>query len=319
MSNKEVTILVTGCLGFIGSHFTEHCIKIGWNVIGIDSCTYAADQSMIDVFKQNKNFLFLKQKIEDLKKIPSCDFIANFAAESHVENSIGDSDCFIKSNIEGTQNLLKLINQKPKNSNFRPKLIHISTDEVYGDIDDGEFFENDILNPSNPYSASKASADMLVMAWSRTHGVKYNIIRPTNNYGMRQHYEKLIPLCVRNLKRGKKIFAHNNGEPYRNWLHVEDTVSGIMTVIRSGEDNEIYNIAGGYEQKNIDTIRKIIKEFDENIKEDEVISFDEDRVGQDTRYAVNDDKLRNLGWAPQKNFDEELPKIVKSFKENFRW
>jgi dTDP-glucose 4,6-dehydratase len=236
-----------------------------------------------------------------------------------VENSIGSSDSFIMANVLGVQNLLKLILQKPKNSNFRPKLIHISTDEVYGDTDDGEFFETDILNPSNPYSASKAAGDMLVMAWGRTHGVSYNIIRPTNNYGIRQHYEKLIPLCVRNLKRGAKIFAHNNGEPYRNWLHVDDTVRGIFTIMEIGGENEVYNIAGGCEQRNIDVIKKIIKSFDKSLDPDDIISFSEDRLGQDTRYAVNDDKLRALGWSPEALFDEELEGVVKSFAETFRW
>ena len=199
-------------------------------------------------------------------------------------------------------------------------MFHISTDEVYGDIEDGEHTEKSVLNPSNPYSASKASADMLITAWARTYDVDYVILRPTNNYGPGQYPEKLIPISVKNLLRGKKIKLHNQGEPVRNWLHAEDTVSAVFKIIDSGGINQIYNVAGGFEQKNLDTVRKIIKSYfgtDENFEK--YIDFSPVRVGQDVRYAINDNKLRNLGWKPEKKFDEELDKVVKELKENWRW
>ena len=158
---------------------------------------------------------------------------------------------------------------KPANCNDRPILFHISTDEVYGDIDEGAHIETDLLKPSNPYAASKAAADMLINAWARTYGVDYLIHRPTNNYGIGQYPEKLIPLAVKNLVRGKKIRLHNEGTPIRNWLHADDTAEAVMTIIDSGKVNEIYNCAGGFEQANIDTVKKIIKAFNKNQKKKE--------------------------------------------------
>ncbi len=314
----EKVIIITGCLGFIGSHFTELCLKNGWWVIGIDKCTYASNTYLIDEFKKNERFSFIKSDIKDLEYLPESDYIVNFAAESHVENSIIDSGHFMNSNILGVKNLLELVRLKPINSSYRPIFIQISTDEVYGDIKSGSHLETDILTPSNPYSASKAAADMLVMAWARTYDLKYIMMRPTNNYGPRQFPEKLIPVAIRNLRRGLKTKLHNGGEPIRNWLHAEDTSSAIMTVINSKVENEIYNIAGGFEQSNKETVRKIIKEFNGSEDWEQYVDFGYTRAGQDVRYSLCDDKLRNLGWKPQKIFDHELKSIVKHYKDNFR-
>jgi len=198
--------------------------------------------------------------------------------------------------------------------------LHISTDEVYGDIIEGHHTETDLLHPSNPYSAAKASADMLVMAWSRTYDIEYMIARPTNNYGIRQYPEKLIPLCVKNLLRGRKISLHNNGTPVRNWLHADDTANAILTLIEKGQVNEIYNIAGDFEQQNKETVRKIIKSFYDTDKDwEKHIDYSYSRVGQDLRYALDDTKIKSLGWRPEKNFDEEIKHITKWYKENFIW
>jgi dTDP-glucose 4,6-dehydratase len=313
------TVCVTGCLGFIGSHFVEACLEKGWRVIGVDKCTYAANLEMIDIFEESQNFLFIKDDIADIKYIPECDYIVNFAAESHVENSIIDSESFIRSNIYGVKNLLDLVVSKPINSAYRPVFVQISTDEVYGDIEDGSHVEDDILHPSNPYSASKAAADMLIFAWSRTFGIKYNIIRPTNNYGIRQFPEKLIPITIRNLMKGRKTKLHNGGEPIRNWLHASDTASGVIAVIESGEENSIYNIAGGFEQKNIDTVRSIIESFDNSLDAEDCIDFGHNRLGQDVRYSLDDRKLRSLGWKPKIMFCEEIEKIVKFYSDSDRW
>ena len=249
-----------------------------------------------------------------------CDYVINVAAESHVGNSIIDSKEFISSNVVGVQNLLDLIRHKPENCAQRPVFLHFSTDEVYGDVLTGEHTEQDILKPSNPYSASKAAADMLVLAWARTYDIKYNIIRPTNNYGIGQYPEKLIPLAIKNLQRGKKIRLHNGGTPVRNWLHAADTAAAVIAIVENGEINEIYNVAGGFEQKNIETVLKIIDNFyDEDYVWNDHVDFSYSREGQDVRYALNDDKLRDIGWEPKRKFDEEIAKIVDHYKGSFIW
>ena len=191
----------------MGSYITRRCLERGW----------------ID-----------KIDIKDIKNLYDCDYVINFAAESHVGNSIINSDCFMDTNVLGVKNLLDLIRHKPTNCNGRPILFHVSTDEVYGDIVDGEHTESDLLRPSNPYSAAKASGDMLINAWSRTYGIKYIILRPTNNYGTGQYPEKLIPLTVKSLVRGKKINLHDRGMPIRNWLHADDTASAVLSIVDSG-------------------------------------------------------------------------------------
>ncbi len=313
-------VAITGCLGLIGSHVTRKCLSLGWMVYGIDNCSYAANLDLIDEFSKYDNFTFVKKDIATLNYLPDCDYVINIAAESHVGNSIVDSSDFIGTNINGVKNLLDLIRKKPSNVTQRPIFFHFSTDEVYGDIEKGEHLEIDILNPSNPYSASKAAADMLVKAWSRTYGVEYIILRPTNNYGTHQYPEKLIPLSVKLLTRGKKIRLHDGGEPIRNWLHAEDTANAVITIIESNKKNEIYNVAGGFEQKNKVTVEKIVNSYFKDQRDYlNYVNLGYKRQGQDVRYALNDDKLRNIGWRPQKLFDEEIPKLVDFYANNFKW
>ena len=315
-------VTVTGCLGLIGSHITKRCLDLGWKVYGIDSLTYAANLPFLSKFEKNENFKFIKKDIADLDFLPDCDYVINTAAESHVGNSIVNSDNFIQSNVVGVKNLLDLIKKKPKNVVDPPVLLHFSTDEVYGDIKEGHHKEDTILNPSNPYSASKAAADMLVLAWARTYQVKYVIVRPTNNYGKGQYPEKLIPVTVKNLLRNKKLRLHNKGEPIRNWLHADDTASAIIKIIKSGKTNEIYNISGGFEQKNKETFKKIYKSFFGILSEkgwQNHVDLEHVRQGQDIRYALDDKKIRDLGWKPERDFDQEIQKIVKFYKKNFRW
>jgi dTDP-glucose 4,6-dehydratase len=313
-------VVVTGCLGFIGTHVTRKCLQKGWRVLGVDKCTYVSNIHLLKEFENNPNFTFIRKDICDLNGLPDCDYVINLAAESHVGNSIIDSGEFISSNIMGVKRILDIIRAKPDNVGERPVLIHFSTDEVYGDIVEGEHFETDLLHPSNPYSAAKAAADMLIFAWGRTYGIPYNILRPTNNYGEHQYHEKLIPISVRCLQRGKKIRLHDEGEPIRTWLHADDTAEAVISVIEKGTRNEIYNISGGFEQKNKDTVRQIIENFyGPQIDWNAYVDFGYRRKGQDVRYSVNDQKIRDLGWNPIKVFSEEIPKIVKSYKNNFRW
>jgi dTDP-glucose 4,6-dehydratase len=313
-------VVITGCLGLIGSHVTRQCLEKGWKVYGIDKCTYAANEEFLVEFVLSPNFTFIKEDIATLKQLPDCDYVINVAAESHVGNSIVDSTDFITSNVMGVKNLLDLIRQKQQNVSERPVFFHFSTDEVYGDIAKGAHVETDILKPSNPYSASKAAADMLVMAWGRTYGLKYLILRPTNNYGIGQYPEKLIPVTVKLLMRGKKIKLHDEGEPIRNWLHADDTATAVTTLVNAGMNVGIYNVAGGFEQKNIDTVSKVLEcYFGEKRDWEPYLDLSFAREGQDVRYALNDDKLRSLGWRPRKSFDKEINHIVEHYKNNFKW
>ena len=324
-SNDRKVVYVTGCLGFIGSYITRKCLERNWYVKGVDKITYAANSNLLDEFNEYDNFSFVNHDINDLKFLYDCDYVINTAAETHVGNSIASSDAFVKSNIDGVHNLLELIRNHRGENAKKPILLHFSTDEVYGDITEGHHSESDLLKPSNPYSATKAAADMLITAWGRTYKIPYIIVRPTNNYGIGQYVEKLIPKAIKCLNLGRKIPLHNNGDPYRNWLHAEDTADAIMTIIDNGDKcvGEIYNIAGGFEQRNIDTVEKIIeKYFDRSFENSEFfhyIDFTVTRPGQDVRYSLDDSKLRKLGWQPKKKFDPELSDIVHYYMSKFIW
>ena len=313
-------VYVTGCLGFIGSYVTKTCLDLGWYVKGVDKITYAANKDLLTQFKKYPNFSFVNCDINDLKFLYDCDYVINTAAETHVGNSIANSDDFVHSNINGVHNLLELIKNHRGENISKPTLLHFSTDEVYGDIEEGEHIETDLLKPSNPYSATKAAADMLVMAWGRTYGLPYIIVRPTNNYGIGQYVEKLIPKTCKYLKLGRKVPLHNGGTPIRNWLHAQDTADAIITIINAGVKNEIYNICGGFEQNNLETVKKICILDNKNLEElDNYIDFSCVRPGQDVRYALNDSKLQRLGWKPKKEFDNELSPIVQHYRTKFVW
>jgi dTDP-glucose 4,6-dehydratase len=314
-------VYITGCLGFIGSYVTRACLEQGWYVYGIDSCTYASNIKFLDEFTKNTKFTFEKIDICDVKRLVDCDFFINTAAETHVDNSIRKSDDFLHSNVVGVHNILELLKNYKKEGFVLPTFIHFSTDEVYGDISDGAHIESDLLKPSNPYSATKAAADQLITAWSRTYDLPYVIVRPTNNYGCGQYVEKLIPKTCKFLSLNRKIPLHNNGTPIRNWLHAKDTARAVVKIIESNSKNEIFNIAGGFEQSNLDTVYKIIEEFYPNTNHNyfDYINFDVHRPGQDVRYALDDSKIRLLGWEPKCKFDEEIKTIVQYYKETFMW
>ena len=296
-------VYVTGCLGFIGVHVTRQCLEQGWYVIGVDKGTYASNFDFLDEFQKYSTFKFIHKDINDLDRLYDCDYIINTAAETHVDNSIMSSDVFIRSNINGVHRLLELIRQQPVHR--QPTLLHFSTDEVYGDIDSGAHAETDLLKPSNPYSASKAAADMLVLAWARTFGIKYVIVRPTNNYGIGQYVEKLIPKSVKFLELGKLIDLHNHGSPVRTWLHASDTAQAVLEIINNGVQNSIFNISGNIELPNYQVIQKILSfYFDKNMEECwEEYVMDSQRQGQDVRYSIDDSKLKLLGWKPKAEFD----------------
>lgn len=309
-------VYVTGCLGFIGSHVTRECLEQGWYVKGIDKETYASNKKLLDEFNTYNNFCYEKIDINDLQSIGDCDYFINTAAETHVDNSIIKNDIFIKSNVNGVHNILELLRVKKEKI---PILLHFSTDEVYGDIVEGSHTEQSLLKPSNPYSASKAAADQLILAWNRTYGIPYIIVRPTNNYGIGQYTEKLIPKAIKYLQLGRKIPLHDKGLPKRIWLNVQDTANAVVHIIKSQTFNKIYNISGNLELQNIDVIKLIISNYDSNLKLEDCIDFSYNRVGHDVRYSIDDSLLKSLGWSCSKIFEQEIKKIVIKEKDTFKW
>jgi dTDP-glucose 4,6-dehydratase len=285
--------------------------KDTWTIIGIDKQSYAS----CPLHMGPANF-YIKD-INDMNHLPDADVIFHFAAESHVGHSIKDSKEFTRSNVLGTQNLLEMVREK--NPEDRPLFFHVSTDEVYGDIKYGFFNESDILNPSNPYAASKAAAEHFVRSYARTYGIQYKMIRPTNMYGPGQYHEKLIPLAVKRLNEYKKIQIHDKGTPVRTWLHVQDCCDAIMRIYYAGVINQVYNCSGGFEQSNMETVSQILLAYfpNQHISDllEKHIDFSYSRPGQDFRYALNDFALHSLGWEPRKYFKREIKNIVSSLKK----
>ena len=287
-------VTVTGGRGFIGSHFVESALEKGWKVYDIDKMGYASHRSL--PWDKNKNYTLTHGNIANIRHLPTCDIVVNFAAESHVDNSITNCAPFIESNVIGVHNLLELIRTKPKYK--RPTFFHISTDEVYGDIMEGAFKETDKLNPSNPYSATKACSEMLINSYHRTYGLRYVISRSGNNYGSRQYEEKLVAKAVSCLKDGAKIPLHGDGSYIRDWTHVKDNIDGIMSIIDKGIVDECFNIAANNHFTNKEVALAVIKKFNKTEKE---IEYVEDRWGQDIRYSVDTSKIKQAtGWKPQR-------------------
>lgn len=307
-----MTILVTGGAGFIGSNFLHHLVSVtDEQIICIDKLTYAADWHNIpgevpfytaDISSQSScDEIFSKNKIKT---------IFHFAAESHVDNSIKDCSPFIHTNISGTVNLLNLSLKYDVE-----KFIHISTDEVYGSIDQGSFTENTNYNPRNPYSASKAASDHFVMAYHNTYGLPVNITNCSNNYGPRQYKEKLIPQTILNILNNKKIPIYGDGQQIRDWLYVQDHCEALIKVCGDGIVGEKYNIGGECEVRNIDLIHMILDYF--NLSED-MIEYVKDRPGHDRRYSTDMTKIKNeLNWSPRFSLEEGLKQTINWYEKRF--
>ena len=318
LNNKKI-FLVTGGLGFIGSHFIEKCLRLGHKVINVDKISYASNT---DLQFSGDNYSFIKKDICELSELPHCDIIVNFAAESHVDNSISESINFINSNIKGVYNILELI----KNQNIRsaigarnytmPLFVQISTDEVFGDIDNGFFKEDDRHQSSNPYSATKSAAEQLVFAWSRTYGIPFLMTRTTNNYGMRQHPEKLIPCAITKVLQGNKVPIHGDGSYIRNWIHVEDNIDAIFKIINKGSINEVYHIASEEEYSVNEIVSLICKKM--NKKFDDVVDYSTNRSGADLRYALDYEKLKKLGWSQQRTLEASLSEIIDFYGDKIK-
>ena len=306
-------ILVTGGYGFIGTNFVKHLLKNSdYNIIVFDKLTYASNLNNLE--KENIKFIKgdLYNKNDVNNALMDTDYVVNFAAESHVDRSIINADDFLNSNIYGVYNILNYIK---KNKNIE-KFIHISTDEVYGNAINTTFSENSCLNPNNPYSATKASADLLIMSYYKTYKIPACITRSSNNYGPFQHPEKLIPKTIIYSILNKNIPIYGNGKNTRDWLYVEDNIEGILTVLRNGKNGEIYNIGSDIELSNIDIVRKILKFMD---KPESLINYVNDRPGNDLRYSLDSSKLMKLGFKPRINIEYGLEKTINWYKNNREW
>lgn len=307
----EKRILITGGLGFIGSHFVDLMLQNGYYVINLDKRTYAARLDLD--FDKRGNYEFIEGDICTFKHLPpNINWVVNFAAESHVDNSILANHVFFESNVRGVYNLLELI--RAKDSADRPIFMQISTDEVYGDILGGSKDENDKPKPSNPYSASKSAAEQLVFGWGRTYGIKYLICRSSNNYGEGQYPEKLIPKTIEFAMHGKKMTVHGDGSYSREWTYVRDNCEGILLVLEKGKLGEIYNISSGEIFSNLEIVKRVLCALG---KPKDMFKFIENRVGQDIRYSVKFDKIKALGWQPKMSFNDFLAGYVKKIKQQY--
>ncbi len=310
-------ILITGGAGFIGSNFIRHILRKydDYEIVNLDKLTYAGNPDNLRDIEDNSRYTFHKGDICDKNTVESLsrnvDVIINFAAETHVDRSIIDAGDFVKTDVYGTYNLLEAARRYDIK-----KFIQISTDEVYGSIEEGSFNEEDCLDPSSPYSASKAGGDLLVRSYIKTYGIPSIITRSSNNFGPCQHPEKLIPLFIVNAIRDKPVPLYGDGENVRDWLYVMDNCSAIDLLLHRGEANEIYNVAGGNERKNIEIANMILERLN---KPKSLIKFVEDRRGHDRRYSLNYDKIRGLGWSPTYDFEEALNLTVKWYKETEWW
>lgn len=319
-----MNIIVTGGAGFIGSNFIFHMMKKypDYRIICIDCLTYAGNLSTLEPVMNNSNFRFVKESITERSAVYKLfeeekpDIVVNFAAESHVDRSIENPEIFLDTNIEGTAVLMDACRK------YGVKRFHqVSTDEVYGDLPldrpDMLFTEKTPIQTSSPYSASKAGADLLVLAYYRTYGLPVTISRCSNNYGPYQFPEKLIPLMIANCLNDKPLPVYGEGLNVRDWLYVEDHCKAIDLIIHKGKVGEIYNVGGHNEKRNIDIVKLICKALD---KPESLITYVADRKGHDRRYAIDPTKIHDeLGWMPETKFEDGIKKTISWYLENRTW
>jgi dTDP-glucose 4,6-dehydratase len=309
-----VRLLVTGAAGFIGSSYVRLVTsERDDEVVVLDKLTYAGRrENLADV---EDRIEFVEGAIEDRALVrevtEGCDAVVNFAAESHVDRSIADQDAFARTHVIGTSVMLDAAREHGVG-----RYLQVSTDEVYGSIERGSFTESSPLNPSSPYSATKAAGDLLVSAHVHTYGMEAVICRGSNNYGPRQYPEKLIPLCILNALAGDSLPVYGDGHQVRNWLYVEDFAAAIDLVLRRGLPGEVYNVGGPDETANIDVVRRILAATD---RDESLIAYVTDRPGHDRRYSLSSAKVRELGWEPSRRFSEGLQQTVEWYRDNEWW
>lgn len=305
-------ILVTGGAGFIGSNYVRYLLsETNHTVTTLDALTYAGSKANLGDALEHDSHEFVHGDIcdhsvvEDL--VAEADALVHFAAQSHVDRSIRSAESFVSTNVGGTQTILDVIKVADID-----RFIHLSTDEVYGEIESGAFSESDSFSPRNPYAATKAGADHLVHSYFVTHDVPAMIVRPSNNFGPRQHTEKLIPKFINNATAGKTLPLYGDGTNRREWLYVKDTCRAIDTVLKNGTIGETYNVGGGHELSNLEVTERIL---DTVGAEDDLIEFVPDRPGHDQRYSIDTSKLHGLGWAPKWSFEDGLTETVSYYVE----
>ena len=308
-------VLVTGGLGFIGSNFVRYILQeTSYDITNVDKLTYAGNPANLNDIENNSRYTFVKGDICDKELmnhlVSRCEVVVNFAAESHVDRSILDPDAFVKTDIMGTHNLLEAVRANGK------RLVHISTDEVYGSKMEGEFDEEAPLCPSSPYSSTKAGADLLCRAYYKTYKTDVVITRSSNNYGPYQHPEKFIPLFITNAIEGKNLPLYGTGENVRDWLHVEDNCSAILTIMEKGKAGEVYNITSKNERKNADVAKLIVEELGAPAS---LITFVDDRPAHDFRYAITNNRLLALGWKSRWEFEDGLKQTIEWYKNHQKW
>jgi len=310
-------ILATGGCGFIGSNFVRYMLDRypDYKITNLDKLTYAGNPDNLKSIESSDNYNFIKGDICDSELaneiVPGHDAVINFAAESHVDRSIVNPDEFVRTNVIGVNNLLN-VSQK----NGVERFIQISTDEVYGSIDEGEFKESDILEPSSPYSASKAGGDLIALSYFKTYKYPVIVTRSSNNFGPYQYPEKLIPLFVTNALEDRKLPVYGDGQNQRDWLYVEDNCSAIDLLLHKGVEGEIYNIGAGNQQDNMFITNRILEILGKN---KDLIQFVKDRPGHDFRYAISVDKIKELGWEIPLSFEENLKRTINWYKDNLGW
>jgi dTDP-glucose 4,6-dehydratase len=312
-------LLVTGGCGFIGSNFIRHILSKypAYRIVNFDALTYAGNPENLKDIQGDARYAFVKGKIEDAALVSDlvqgADCVIHFAAESHVDRSIVDAQPFLTTNVMGAYVMLTASREAGTK-----RFIHISTDEVYGTLgDEGKFTEGTPLRPNSPYSASKASGDMLVRAYHETYGFPAIIVRPSNNYGPYQYPEKFIPLMITNLLENRTIPVYGEGRNVRDWLFVGDACSAIDLILHKGRDGEVYNVGGNAERKNIDIARKVLEMMG---KDERAITYVADRPGHDYRYALDNSKIeRELGWTPSTDVEKGLEATILWYRENEWW
>jgi dTDP-glucose 4,6-dehydratase len=316
---RFVRVLVTGGLGFIGSNFVRFLLNEDnvTQVTNLDSMSYGSNPTNMADFVRDKRYRFVKGNIADRDTVEPlielADIVLNFAAETHVDRSISSGLPFMKSNVMGTFTILEAIRQARRNVTF----VQVGTDEEYGEIREGSFVEEDVLSPSSPYAASKASASLIALAYSRTYGLDVKVTRCTNNFGSYQFPEKLIPKTVIRASLGLKVPIYGNGKNIRDWMYVEDHCAALRLVMHEGNPGSIYNIAGRKELENIELVKRILRMMR---KPESLIEFVEDRPGHDMRYSLDDQKIRKeLGWRPNHAFEDALGNTVHWYLENESW
>jgi len=315
--SDKMDVLVTGGSGFIGSNFIRYMLEKypEYRMINLDKLTYAGNPDNLTDVGNNPNYSFVRGDICDMDVVnevmQQVDQVVHFAAESHVDRSIDDGSVFVRTNVLGTHTLLESALK-----HGIKRFIHVSTDEVYGSIDEGSFKETDILVPSSPYSSSKAGSDLLAQSYYITHKLPVIVTRCTNNFGPYQYPEKLIPLFVTNLLENRKVPVYGTGQNVRDWIYVLDHCKAVDFVLQDGSVGEIYNIGGGAEKTNLEITEMIIKKVG---LDGSMIEYVKDRLGHDLRYSLDCSKLRGLGWGPEYDFDEALEETIRWYLNNRWW